>query len=264
MITNCSRQGEEEDDYQEPVSHGWILNPDSSIRVAWDLGSLVMVLYDMVMIPMQAYSLPENAFLTMMEWTTRLFWTFDIFCSCCTGVVMADGAVEYNLKTILKRYAKTWLALDLVIVCSDWSEVIFSSSGVAMLSFARVTRIIRIVRLLRLVRMQEIMANVTERIQSETLGPLVQVSKVTIVLLTISHFTGCLWFALGARDVTESTWVKNQGYTALGVDAQYLASLHWALAQFSGPVHGLVFSGVKGSLFGDVLRVLCFVICCQT
>ncbi|CAJ1345915.1 unnamed protein product [Effrenium voratum] len=256
---------EEEDDYQEPVSHGWILNPDSSIRVAWDLGSLVMVLYDMVMIPMQAYSLPENAFLTMMEWTTRLFWTFDIFCSCCTGVVMADGAVEYNLKTILKRYAKTWLALDLVIVCSDWSEVIFSSSGVAMLSFARVTRIIRIVRLLRLVRMQEIMANVTERIQSETLGPLVQVSKVTIVLLTISHFTGCLWFALGARDVTESTWVKNQGYTALGVDAQYLASLHWALAQFSGgmdeiypmnPLERLFAVAIGGTIFVIALVML--------
>lgn len=45
-----------------------------------------------------------------------------------------------------------------------------------MLSFARTTRIIRIVRLLRLVRMQEIVANVTERIQSETLGPMLQVS----------------------------------------------------------------------------------------
>lgn len=28
-------------------------NPDSNIRISWDLGSLIMVLYDMVMIPMQ-------------------------------------------------------------------------------------------------------------------------------------------------------------------------------------------------------------------
>ena len=40
---------------QEPVPHGWILNPDSNTRISWDLGSLIMVLYDMVMIPMQAY-----------------------------------------------------------------------------------------------------------------------------------------------------------------------------------------------------------------
>ncbi|CAK8992578.1 unnamed protein product [Durusdinium trenchii] len=140
-----------------------------------------------------------------MEWTTRLFWTLDIFFSCFTGVVMADGSVEYNIKTILKRYAKTWLTMDLVIVLSDWSEVVFSSGGVAMLSFARTTRIIRIVRLLRLVRMQEIMANVTERIQSETLGPLVQVSNV-------SHFTGCLWFAIGNRTTSEKTWVAEGGW----------------------------------------------------
>eukprot|EP00913_Durusdinium_trenchii_P035713 g33417.t1 len=71
---------EEDDDYEEPVSHGWILNPDSNIRISWDLGSLIMV-----MIPMQAYTLPENLFLDFMEWTTRLFWTLDIFFSCFTG-----------------------------------------------------------------------------------------------------------------------------------------------------------------------------------
>ena len=227
-------EGEEEDEYQEQPPHGWILNPDSNIRISWDLGSLVMVLYDMVMIPMQAYTLPESVFLDFMEWSTRLFWTFDIFFSCITGVVMTDGSVEYNLKIILKRYAKTWLSLDLLIVVSDWAEVIFSSGSMAMINLARSTRIIRIVRLLRLVRMQEIMANVTERIQSETLGPMVQVGKVTIVLLTISHFTACLWFSVGNRTTTENTWVKIENYETAGVDAQYLASLHWALSQFSG------------------------------
>lgn len=78
------------------------------------------------------------------------------------------------------------------------------------------------------------MTNVTERIQSEALGPVVQVSKVTIVLMTLSHFTGCLWFAIGARDTSETTWVQVGGYQTQGVEAQYLASLHWALTQFSG------------------------------
>ena len=227
-------KGEEEDEYQEQPPHGWILNPDSNIRISWDLGSLVMVLYDMVMIPMQAYTLPDNIFLDFMEWSTRLFWTFDIFFSCITGVVMTDGSVEYNLKIILKRYARTWLTLDLMIVVSDWAEVIFSTGSMEMINLARSTRIIRIVRLLRLVRMQEIMANVTERIQSETLGPMIQVGKVTVVLLTISHFTACLWFSVGNRATTENTWVKIENYETAGVDAQYLASLHWALSQFSG------------------------------
>ena len=58
--------------------------------------------------------------------------------------------------------------------------------------------------------------------------------QVLIILLTISHFTGCLWFAVGARNTSESTWVKVLGYDSQGVDAQYLAALHWALSQFLG------------------------------
>ncbi|CAK8992558.1 unnamed protein product [Durusdinium trenchii] len=263
---------EEEDEYQEPPAHGWVLNPDGTpgrcwgvvgvlgkIRIGWDLGSLIMVLYDMVMIPMQAYALPENLFLDFMEWTTRMFWTFDICFSCSTGVVRADGSVEYDLRTILKRYAKTWLAMDLLIVCSDWSEVIFSSGGTSMLTLARSTRIIRIVRLLRLVRMQEIIANVTERIQSEALGPVVQVTKVTVVLLTISHFTGCLWFAIGNRDSSD-TWVAKAELATAGVDAQYLASLHWALTQFSGGMDEIYPASPIERLFAVVIGLTIFVI----
>ncbi|CAK8990021.1 unnamed protein product [Durusdinium trenchii] len=259
---------EEEDEYEEPVAHGWILNPDSNARISWDLGSLVMVLYDMVMIPMQAYTLPENIFLDFMEWTTRLFWTLDILWSCFTGVVMADGSVEYDIKIILKRYAKTWLTMDLIIVLSDsWrlstpggaeAMVAYGGISVAMLSFARTTRIVRIVRLLRLVRMQEIMAN--ERIQSETLGPLLQVSKVLIILLTISHFTGCLWFAIGARETTEDTWVKSLGYNNDTVDSQYLASLHWAIAQFSGGMDEISPASPLERLFAVAVQTTIFVI----
>lgn len=34
--------------------------------------------------------------------------------------------------------------------------------------------------------------------------------------MTISHFTGCLWFAIGARDTSDSTWVQVGGYTTQG------------------------------------------------
>ena len=34
--------------------------------------------------------------------------------------------------------------------------------------------------------------------------------------MTLSHFTGCLWFAIGARDTSETTWVQVGGYTTQG------------------------------------------------
>ena len=37
-----------------------------------------------------------------------------------------------------------------------------------------------------------------------------------MVLLAVSHFTGCLWFAIGARDTADSTWVDEKNYRAQG------------------------------------------------
>eukprot|EP00913_Durusdinium_trenchii_P029634 g27776.t1 len=132
----------------------------------------------------------------------------------------------------------------------------------SMLTLARSTRIIRIVRLLRLVRMQEIIANVTERIQSEALGPVVQVTKVTVVLLTISHFTGCLWFAIGNRleFLAGSTYQLILILLLGGVDAQYLASLHWALTQFSGGMDEIYPASPIERLFAVVIGLTIFVI----
>jgi len=49
---------------------------------------------------------------------------------------------------------------------------------------------------------------------------LVNSQKITTsqVLMTLSHFTGCLWFAIGARDTSETTWVQVGGYQTQGRD----------------------------------------------
>merc|ERR1719440_61891 len=89
--------GEELDEFAEAQkAHRFIINPDSGVRIGWDLSSLFMVVYDVIMLPMAVFEIPANPFLAMMDWATRLFWTFDMGWSCCTGVVLSDGTVEYN------------------------------------------------------------------------------------------------------------------------------------------------------------------------
>eukprot|EP00931_Biecheleriopsis_adriatica_P025228 TRINITY_DN15543_c0_g1_i1.p1 TRINITY_DN15543_c0_g1~~TRINITY_DN15543_c0_g1_i1.p1 ORF type:complete len:805 (-),score=156.66 TRINITY_DN15543_c0_g1_i1:74-2488(-) len=238
----------------------YVLNPDSHVRVSWDLLSLFMVVYDMVMIPMEAFEMPKNMFLVFMEWTTRLFWTLDMGWSCCTGIVQTDGNVEYDMRVIIRRYAKSWLALDLVIVCSDWAEVIFSSGSMAMISFARSTRIIRVVRLLRLVRMQEIISSVTERIQSDNLGQLAHLTKLLTLVLFLSHFTACTWWMLGDRTTAEPTWVKQNLYKDSPLESQYMVSLHWALSQFSGGMEEITPASVPERLYAVAIGTLSYMV----
>merc|ERR1719235_1420535 len=104
------------------------------------------------MIPMQFFSMEDTPFLIGMDWTTRVFWTMDMGWSCCTGVVLPDGSVEYNKYGILRRYFRSWFALDIFIVGSDWAGVALASSageGMGLSRLARISRVARVVRLLR-------------------------------------------------------------------------------------------------------------------
>merc|ERR1719191_216498 len=106
--------------------------------------------------------LDGGVFLNTMDWVTRLFWTIDIGWSCLTGVVLADGTVMFELTFILKRYLKTWFALDVFIVGSDWIEEILKSTGGEQggiwSKIIPTFRFVRVARLLRLVRMSEVVA----------------------------------------------------------------------------------------------------------
>merc|ERR1740129_789421 len=117
----------------------------------------------MVSIPLTLFALPETFFLMLMEWTTRLFWTLDMGMSTVTGITRKDGTVELEWCAIVKRYLRTWFALDVFIVASDWLELIAQGAegagGAGFLGrLSRAFRIVRVVRLLRLVRMKEVMS----------------------------------------------------------------------------------------------------------
>jgi len=231
-----SQQSGDQDNevFIEVLPHSkWILNPDANLRIAWDLGSLFMVVYDMVMIPMAVFEMEDYKLLMFMDWTTRLFWTVDMGWSCCTGVVLPDGSVEYSRSAIVKRYLRSWFAMDFFIVGSDWSGVFLESGSMGFSKLARISRTARVVRLLRLVRMQEVITNITERIQSDRTILMLQIFKLFIFLIACCHYTACGWWAVGTNTDGQN-WIEQYKYDDEDVGLQYLVSLHWSLSQFSG------------------------------
>jgi hypothetical protein len=217
----------------------FIIHPHSRGRIAWDVMSLLMVLYDMVMIPMALFfDVNDGTFIDIMVWATRSFWTFDMGMSCCTAIVMPDGTIMHEWRYIVWRYLRMWFMLDLFIVGSDWLEFIISltsggSSDVDVSRITRIFRIVRIVRLLRLVRIQSVMQSLVERIQSDNLFFLLNVVKLALALVSFAHITACVWWGIGKRDGSD-TWSQQLLKDDVDVETRYLVSLHWTLSQFSG------------------------------
>lgn len=225
---------EDEPDFGAEIQPWYILNPDSSRRVYWDILSLAMITYDIIFVPLEVcFILEETTFLAFLDWFSRIFWTLDMGMSCITGFVLSDGVIEYKPRNILHRYFKTWFLPDLSMVLSDWIGYLVAGSGLGLGQLARAIRMARAVRLLRLLRMQEVLANLTERLQSDVVEIFAQIIKMIVVLVMLCHFIACFWWAVGTNG-TGTTWVKAGSYEDLSVDASYLVCLLWAISLFSG------------------------------
>jgi len=210
-----------------------IIHPHCYKRVAWDVLGLLLVIYDMVTIPLEAFDLGQSAFLLSMEWMARLFWTLDIAMSFLTGIVKTDGHLDMRLRPIASHYMRTWFSVDLFIVSADWLGFIIAASGLGLLGRAsRVLRIIRVVRLLRLMKLAKAMEAVTERIQSEGVAVIAIICKLVLAMVAFAHLAACLWWIVG--QARSDSWVGRGSYDAQPVEAQYLLCLHWALRQLSG------------------------------
>jgi len=216
----------------------FILVPHSAARGAWDLSSVVLVLYDLITIPLQFMDPPETSISIGMSWLTRIFWTMDLVISCLTGYVLPTGNVEMRLFRIIVHYIRTWFCLDLIIVSTDWAELAWrgsSSLGYARFGKAsRVLRIMRMIRLLRLLRVREVITEIMERIRSERLIVTAHMVQLMTLLVGWSHLTACIWYGIGVQDDVPNSWVAQFFTEADDLGYRYVCALNWALSQLTG------------------------------
>jgi len=251
---------EHETDFAGERRKWYIMNPDTMPRIAWDVASLLMISYDMIFVPLEVCFNPEKTgFPAVMDWTTRLFWTFDMGMSCITGFVFADGVIQYDTREILRHYGRTWFVPDVAIVSWDWIGYLVSGDGLGLGQLARAIRMARAVRLLRLLRMQEVLANLTERLQSDVLEVVMQILKLVLILVVACHFMACFWWAVGSNG-EGSTWVKAGGYEDFNIQQSYLVCLYWAITQFAGGTHNVYPETAGERLYGVAAGVLSFVL----
>jgi hypothetical protein len=253
----------------DPRTASWcaiwiIIHPNSIKRSIWDLLSLLFVLYDMVSIPFQLFEPQASGFSEAIAWTTRIFWTVDMYGSSVTGYLKSDGSVELRGEKIISKYAKTWCILDLAVVVLDWIEILFATGGIAVFRLgkaSRTFRIIRMLRLMRLIRMQHVLKLIAERIRSERVSIITDIIKITLALLFIAHMIACLWYGLGKKaDDGGNSWVQHYEMDKHSLAYKYTTSLHWSLAQFTGGMDEVVACNLNERIFAIVVFVIAFVI----
>lgn len=205
------------------------ISPASKKRMVWDVLTALFVLWDLVTIPTQFLELPSSAFDTVMTWLVALFWTFDIFATLSTGVVLADGTIVLALPYIAASYARSWMAPDVCLSMSAWGDIFVGAmNGVRFLPFFRV---VRMLRLARLARLQAVLNSLTDT-NSVMLNLIFSFVKSISAIILLVHVIACVWVGIGRID--EEAWVLSKGFLNAGSSTQYSIAFHWALTQFTG------------------------------
>lgn len=213
-----------------------VVHPNSITRGFWDTASFCLIVYDVVMIPFQLFDPGDHLVLDAMAWFTRFFWTIDMIMSVNTGYATKDGNFDMRHSTILRRYVRTWFGLDLMLVSLDWLELLWSgSSSLGVARVGKAARVFRILRMLRVLRMRQAIKLITERIRSERLFILTDITKIVLVIIGFAHISACFWYGIGVQgDAGRRTWVSEGLLADESLAYRYMTSLHWSLSQFSG------------------------------
>lgn len=214
------------------------LSPNSSLRVGWDLAGLLLISYDLITIPLQAFEPPESFITDVMDWVARLFWTGDMIQAFLVGYY-DHGILVMKFSRIVLHYMRTWFIVDLAVVGSDWFTLLQHSSdqGTSTSGLGRIfrgSRAIRVLRLLRLLKLQRMFNMLYDMIENESTFLFVNLAKLLVFVLVLNHAIACMWYFVGqtSKKNGERNWI-DVGQVEGNLAYEYTTAMHWSLTQFT-------------------------------
>jgi len=221
-----------------------MIAPSSPWRIFWDLVGFLLVSFEFLVIPLQAFEPERTQLLDVMPWIVRIFFSLDLPLTMATGYTTEGGMVEMRPCRVAKRYASTFMIFDIGIVTLDWLELLLDGTeglGAARVAKVgkglRLLRVLRLVRVMQLNRMPEFVRVIVFQLQSERFLIAFGVIKILIILIATSHMLACGWYGVGMSSNEDSSWVElAQLDLSTSLVYRYLSSFHWALTQFCGSV----------------------------
>lgn len=218
----------------------WMVGPMSVQRLSWDFLCAMLIFYDAVMLPLDAFlstksDTNRSVWYMSFEWCITIFWTLDIMMSLRTGVPVGS-AIEFKPRTVAYHYFTSWFVLDIIIVGSEWAARM--TQFVENLNTARFTRVFRFARFLRLIRLGKL-RRTTRKMQSTIFSNwyllIFTVCKRGIGLGILVHYAACAWYYIGQKDPRGWVFRNNlSGGVAGSGTAAYFTACTWTFAQING------------------------------
>jgi len=231
--------------------------------LVWDFWGMLLIGWDVIMIPMQVFEFEQEGIFKAMFWLVQCYWSVDIGMSFFTGVHSSESnTIVMDHSKVARIYVQTWFSFDVLAVLPDWIVIVATGAGSSTgraLKALRLLRAFRTVRLLRLARLMRIARTLEQCLNSESVVVYLSLFKLLLLLAVLLHIVACGWFGISKLD-DQDGWANADSIKHRELGYQYLTSLHWALTQFQGSAE-IFPENIRERAYAVVVLYVCLVVC---
>jgi hypothetical protein len=223
-----------------PPKH--IIHPTSPHRIAWDLVSILFLVWTAFVMPYTlgfGVNTDEPGFFHVMDILVDTFFCVDLILNFFTGFMASDidgeEFVQLNPNLIILNYLRTWFFIDLVSsvplnhVIKSFPPQLQTMKLLKFGKLLKVTKLLRFNKLLKLGANGEFQDRIEEAMYSSSIRITVELFSLLVGWFALCHLLACGAFHIASTN--EPGWLTHyrDGDDAPEDDRHYPTSDRWPL-----------------------------------